>query len=365
MSMLDFVKRAFAEGGAQMEFLASLLDCKDIAADSPLEDRFYLALAEILRLKTQVQTLQSQVSQIIQERDKMMLLIWTELSRLSHRINPDTIPPNTTTGLCDTPVRALVEEAARSLRDREDSMFRSLLGPHAFPLHINSSSNETPIDSNSSVRGAKRGRVLKPDVARSSIGLELDAKDEEIMRVLKEEATPVSALNNAGGSVTTGLPSPPTATTHPAQTTPEQRVLIDAWISKQVSGCAKSPDMLAQCEGAEPGDWWCHVCGSLAKDGPPGDHFCFGRFENHRDGLKVFCQYCRKGTARMPDLRVHFRKIVYCRDLRAQLKMALNRGDKSPPVLAPTASTVDQPDRKDDSPDSPTATEEEAAELSD
>eukprot|EP01055_Gregarina_sp_Pseudo9_P000629 Gregarina_sp_Pseudo_9__628@NODE_13_length_6388_cov_18_254528_g11_i0_p2_GENE_NODE_13_length_6388_cov_18_254528_g11_i0NODE_13_length_6388_cov_18_254528_g11_i0_p2_ORF_typecomplete_len386_score69_41LPP/PF04728_13/0_056LPP/PF04728_13/1e03DUF4763/PF15960_5/0_072SKA2/PF16740_5/0_17LRS4/PF10422_9/0_42_NODE_13_length_6388_cov_18_254528_g11_i039665123 len=345
MSMLDFVKRAFAEGGVQMEFLSSLLDCKDVTTDMPLEERFHLTLAEVLRLKTQVQTLQSQVSQMAQERDKMTLLIWTELSRLGHRLNPDGSPTN----ICDTPVRGLVEDAIKSTR--EDSTLRSLLVQSGY---ASSSSNDTPlqVESNSSVRAVKRARTsLKGEFPRANHGLEFDARDEEIMRTLKEDA--VSPGPSGSSCVQTS--ALPTAGHVPAQSTPEQRILIDSWIAKQVQGASKHPNILNEIKGVEEGDWYCHVCCSLAKDGPPGDHFCFGRYENHRDNLKVFCQYCRKGTARMPDLRVHFRKIVYCRDLRTQLKMTLSKEpyvqtvDKmtsSPPpmsldtTIAPTASTV-------------------------
>eukprot|EP01053_Blabericola_migrator_P003208 Blabericola_migrator_1__3207@NODE_1944_length_3529_cov_107_922299_g1242_i0_p1_GENE_NODE_1944_length_3529_cov_107_922299_g1242_i0NODE_1944_length_3529_cov_107_922299_g1242_i0_p1_ORF_typecomplete_len406_score86_14SKA2/PF16740_5/0_063zfRanBP/PF00641_18/0_48LRS4/PF10422_9/0_5LRS4/PF10422_9/3_4e03PHD_2/PF13831_6/8PHD_2/PF13831_6/49_NODE_1944_length_3529_cov_107_922299_g1242_i02011418 len=356
MSMLDFVKLAFAEGGPQMEFLASLLDCKDITTDMSLEDRFHLILAELLRMKTQIQTLQAQVSQMIQERDKMMLLIWTELSRMGHKINPDG---STNTGICDTPVRALIEEAAKNLR--EEPTFRSLLGP---PGYASSSSNDLPPEMTSSGRGVKRmrqgsatsegsrlllhqGRAVKSDGRSSHGSMELDPRDEELLKAMKEDGsspvTSISALNGHGG---TTLPSPISSTG--AQTSPEQRVLIDSWIMKQAQGAAQHPNMLAGLEGVEPGDWYCHVCGSIAKDGLPGDHFCYGRYENHRDNLKVFCQYCRKGTARMPDLRVHFRKIVYCRDLRAQLKLALSRGGMEKLTAASSPPSMTSPPEEGD-----------------
>lgn len=65
---------------------------------------------------------------------------------------------------------------------------------------------------------------------------------------------------------------------------------------------------------ASESTWYCRVCHSLASDGLPGEHFC-----RSKSGARVQCNYCRKTTARMPDLRVHFRKIVYCKAVRAKI----------------------------------------------
>lgn len=95
--------------------------------------------------------------------------------------------------------------------------------------------------------------------------------------------------------------------------------LISQWIDKQRMGEKKRPDLAIYKEESES-EWWCHVCDTMARDGPPGEHFCFSKIENgSRDGLKVICHYCKKGTSRMPDLRVHFKKIVYCKLLRREL----------------------------------------------
>lgn len=97
--------------------------------------------------------------------------------------------------------------------------------------------------------------------------------------------------------------------------------LVRQWLRKQRDGERENPELAALKGDDSAAEWWCHVCGTIARDGPPGEHFCWSKAENgHKDGPKVVCHYCRKGTSRMPDLRVHFKKIVYCRLIRKELK---------------------------------------------
>ncbi|EZG56589.1 hypothetical protein GNI_102710 [Gregarina niphandrodes] len=98
------------------------------------------------------------------------------------------------------------------------------------------------------------------------------------------------------------------------------------WMERQVAGECENQPSCNQLPGSNQGvpgsnlpgqtAWWCYCCSSRVADGPPGDHFCYNRLD---DG-GVICNYCGKVTNRMPDLRVHFRKIVYCRRVRKIVK---------------------------------------------
>lgn len=62
-------------------------------SDKPGNDeRFCFILTEVLRLRTQVSSLQAQIAAITHERDNTSMLMWTEVSRLAQQL--EQLNPN-------------------------------------------------------------------------------------------------------------------------------------------------------------------------------------------------------------------------------------------------------------------------------
>lgn len=86
------------------------------------------------------------------------------------------------------------------------------------------------------------------------------------------------------------------------------------WVEKQILGELKQDiKFLNSCFLLK--QWYCFVCNTTVINEKPGVHFCYSRVSKG-----VVCNYCGKFTSRMPDLRVHFRKIVYCKLTRKHLE---------------------------------------------
>lgn len=306
--------------------------------DKNNDDRFGLILTEILRLRTQVSSLQAQIAAITHERDSASMLIWTEVSRLAHQLECldslrgenkaelDLSVPNRENA---SPTRALT--SPQEVKFTDPVIIRTLLGDSNGCLPPNKSCMET---NESSVSLSSNEVSQSEDRQASEIRLKHIKKRGR--NSLEESDAPKRITSQVGGKHSAGgISNPPDAlvgstdqnnhidcnkvkTLASVEATSDQ--LIQQWIDKQHKGEEERPDLPTYKSADAESEWWCHVCGTMARDGPPGKHFCWSKVDNgSRDGLKVFCHYCKKGTSRMPDLRVHFKKIVYCKLLRKEL----------------------------------------------
>lgn len=94
----ELVHRAMSEGGSAMEVLRSMLDRGDYDTDMKVEEVLRATIGELCKLKVEVSTLETRVNQMNDERDKMVMLIWTEISRLATKLDL-----NSGGGMSDSP----------------------------------------------------------------------------------------------------------------------------------------------------------------------------------------------------------------------------------------------------------------------